>query len=178
MLLVDKVERVLVAAILAADFAILALLSEMVTDVLAGQRVPTLVGARADVVPAPGVTGKVVLDSLHLADPFAPLLVVRAVHLERVHSLLEMNIAEVVEILRLTRRAGVVDRYAFLDAWLAVVTATAHHLSGVSQDLGADLAYQFLRDLAHEVEGGLTVVFGRFRQGVVHGDDLKGERVW
>ena len=81
-----------------------------------------------------------------------------------------MHVAEVVEILCLARRAGIVGDDALLDAALAVVGPTANHLARISQHLGADLADELLRDLAGKLVGWTIMV--HLGDGVVHGDDL------
>jgi len=65
-----------------------------------------------------------------------------------INSLLEMDISEVVECRGATVGAGVVGSDSSLDAALAVVLATADHLSWVPQNLVAHPTLKLIRNLA------------------------------
>lgn len=119
------------AAILASHSPLDALLSKMLFDVFPRDGVPALVGTGDAFVGTALSRREMPLDSRHVPGPLATLPLMRAVNLELVYPLLEMNISEMVEAWRATIRAGVVRRYSFLDTALAVVLATADHLSWV-----------------------------------------------
>ena len=116
MLIGDGYQGVFVAAVLASDLAVLALLAEVLAYVLAREGVATLVGAWADGVTTPGVSRQVGFHAVDLTGPLAAFLVMGAVDTKTVHPLLKMHIAEVVEASCLARGARVVLADAFLDA--------------------------------------------------------------
>lgn len=133
---------------------------------------PAFVGAGTQGVATPRVAGEMDLHSAHLPHPLTPLLVVSAVHLEAIHTLLEMDVAEVIEALRLAGGAGVVGVDPLLYASLAVVGSAADHLSRVTKHFRAELAHQFVRDLPREIVSGASVVH-LCRHSVIHCYDLR-----
>lgn len=170
MLTSNSDEGVLVPTVLTANLTILALLGEMLTDILPLDRVTTFVGTRGDCVATSWVSGEVRLRTTHFSGPLAPFLVVWAVDSEVSDPLLEMHITKVIEALCLARRAAIVLVDAFLNAMLTVVATTANYLARVLQNLTAQLADEFIRDFPDElVHGAIYVGLGK---RVVHRYDL------
>ena len=152
---------IVMPAILASNFPVLALLGEVVTNVLPWEGEATLVGTKAVGITAPRVPSKVRLYAAQFPGPLASFFMVGAVDTEVVDPLLKVDIAEVVETFRLARGAAVVQVDPLLNAVLAVMAATADHLARVTQDFAAQLADKFVWNFPNElVHGSLDVCLG------------------
>lgn len=92
-----------------------------------------------------------ILECTKLTRPFATSLIVRAVDFQANDSLLEMNIAKVVEVGCLARGTDVVEIYLLLDTTFAVMLSTADDLSWVTEHGLADLADEFIGNLSDKV---------------------------
>ena len=154
----DVLVGVLVVAVLAADSAQHAVLSEVLLDVLPHHGLATLVDAEDGLIGTALGGMQVRLDSAHLPTPFAASFVVGAVYLEQINPLLKVLVFEVVECRRVAVGACGVDGDATLNAGLAVMVATADDLHWLSQHSGTQLAHQLWRNLADKVEG-IAIVF-------------------
>ncbi len=118
---------------LALDTPQVALLHQVFLDVLPGNTFTTLVWTRISLVEtSPRLGVEVLSEHAQLTRPLAASLVVGAMHLETHHTLLKVNISKVVEVGCLALGASVVDSDPLLDAALAVVASTAHHLARLS----------------------------------------------
>ena len=124
----DDLVGVLVVAILAADPAQAAQLHEVLLHVTTHHRLPALVHAEDGLVQTSLGRMEVGFNGAHLASPLAPALVVWTVDLEHVDALLKVLVLEVVEFGSVAVGACGGGRHLPLDAALAVVVATAHHL--------------------------------------------------
>ena len=143
----DDLVRILKAAVLTFDSPLNALLPKMLLDVLPRDCVPALVWTGDSFVGTPLSGREMIFEPCHVPRPLTALFLMRAVDLELVYPLFEMNVSEMVEARCAAGWAGVVGIDSFLDATLAVVLSAAHHLSWVLQDFVAHLADKFVRNL-------------------------------
>lgn len=154
----NDLEGVFVVAMLTAHLSKSTLLHEMVLDIFSCHSLSALIGARNTFVSTALHRVQMGFHHREIASPPAASTVMGAVDFQRVDSLLEMNVTEVVEVLRLTRRAGEVYGDTLFDAALAVVLTAADHLARITKDFGANLAREFVGDLADEIVGVAIVL--------------------
>ena len=129
----DHLVCILSAAELALNAPQDAMLHQVFLDIFPGNTFATLVWTWIGLVEtSPRLGVEVLSEHTQLTRPLAASLVVGAVHLETHHTLLKVNISKVVEVGCLALGAGVVDGDALLNAALAVVASTAHHLARLS----------------------------------------------
>ncbi len=148
----DDFVDALEAAILTPHSPLDTLLPQMLFDIFPCDRVSALVGTGDAFVGTSLSRREMTLDSCHVPRPLTALLLMRAVNLELVYPLLEVNISEMVEAWCAAIRAGVVRDYTFLYAALAIVLATADHLSWVLQHFVAHFAIQLIGNLPCKLE--------------------------
>ena len=155
----DNLERVFSSTELTFDVPLYALLHHVFLEVSSWDALATLVRAGVQLVEAaPRLGVEMLSEHAQFARPLAAFLVVWAVHFESHHSLLEMDVSEMVEICLATLRARVVDGDAFLDAALAKVASTAHYLARVGQHSVTELTDKLFWDLARELIHWWTAV--------------------